>query len=184
MRVAAAARRLFARRGYTATTIEAIAAESKVPVQTIYSAFGAKPAILEEIRRLWILDTEVAELHAAAMRLRDPRARLARAAHWSRRQFELGHDVITVHQEAARFDHRVAQGWHAALAGRDAAIVALIRPLSAALRPGLSVRGAADLYVALTLPEIYRTLVLERQWSLRRYEVWLAGALTGELLAL
>src|ERR1700716_1645283 len=165
------------------TTIEAIATTSRVPVQTIYSAFGAKPAILEEVRRLWILDTEVAELHAAAMRLSDPRARLARAAHWTRRQFELGHDVITVHQEAARLDPRVARSWRAALTGREAAIAALIRPLSADLRLGLSVRGAIDIYVALTLPEIYRTLVVERRWSLRRYDTWLSRALALELLA-
>jgi AcrR family transcriptional regulator len=165
------------------TTIEAIATRSQVPVQTIYSAFGAKPAILEEVRRVWILDTEVAELYAAAMRLRDPRARLARAAHWTRRQFELGHDVIAVHEEAARLDPRVARSWRAALTGRETAIVALIRPLSADLRPGLSVRGAVDVYVALTLPEIYRTLVVERSWSLQRYEAWLARALALELLA-
>jgi AcrR family transcriptional regulator len=140
-KVAAAARRLFAQQGYTPTTIEAIATRSGVPVQTIYSAFGAKPAILEEVRRLWILDTHVAELHAAAMQLRDPRARLARAAHWTRRQFELGHDVIAVHEEAARQDTRVARSWRAALTGREEAIVALIRPLATDLRPGLTVRA-------------------------------------------
>jgi AcrR family transcriptional regulator len=181
-KVTAAARRLFAQQGYMTTTIEAIATRSRVPVQTIYSAFGAKPAILEEIRRQWILETEVAELHAAAMRVRDPSARLVRAAHWTRRQFELGHDVIAVHEEAARQDLRVARSWRAALTGREGAIVALIRPLSANLRPGLSVRGAVDVYVALTLPEIYRTLVIERSWSLRRYEAWLARALALELL--
>ena len=44
-------------------------------------------------------------------------------------------------------------------------------------------RQALDLYVAWTLPEVYRTLVLERGWSLNRYENWLAELLIREFLA-
>jgi hypothetical protein len=36
--------------------------------------------------------------------------------------------------------------------------------------------------VALTVPEIYRTLVVERGWTVERYENWLAAALIRELL--
>jgi len=32
------------------------------------------------------------------------------------------------------------------------------------------------------LPEIYRTLVVERGWSAERYEDWLAAALVRQLL--
>ena len=180
--VAAAARRVFSLRGYVATTIEAISEEADIPVPTIYSAFGAKPAILEEVRRQWVLDSDVAELHAQAMASSEAGLRLARAAHWTRRQFELGHDVISIYQEAARADKRVAQTWRSALAGREAAIEALLRPLAADLRQGLSVQRAVDLYVALTLPEIYGTLVAKRRWTPRRYEDWLAAALSRELL--
>jgi AcrR family transcriptional regulator len=180
--VAAAARRLFADRGYVATTVEAIAEEADIPMPTIYSAFGAKPAILEEVRRLWIRDSEVAELHAEAMMLPDARARLSRAAHWTRRQFELGYDVIAMHQDAARADPRVAETWRMALAGRETAVGELLRPLSQEFKPGLSPTGALDLYVALTVPEIYRTLVVERGWTVERYENWLAAALIRELL--
>jgi AcrR family transcriptional regulator len=180
--VAAAARRLFANRGYVATTVEAIAEEADIPVPTIYSAFGAKPAILEEVRRLWIRDSEVADLHAEAMKLSDSRARLSRAAHWTRRQFELGYDVIAMHQDAARADPRVAEIWRMALAGRETAVGELLRPLSQKFKPGLSATAALDLYVTLTVPEIYRTLVMERGWTVERYENWLAAALIRELL--
>jgi AcrR family transcriptional regulator len=181
--IAAAARRLFAVRGYVATTVEAIAEDADIPVPTIYSAFGAKPAILEEVRRLWVRDTAVAELHSEAMKLVDARARLSAAAHWTRRQFELGYDVIAVHQDAARADLRVAETWRLALAGRETAVSALLRPLSKEFKPGLSPTEALDLYVTLTVPEIYRTLVLERGWTVERYESWLAAALIRELLA-
>ena len=57
--VAGAARRLFADQGYSTTSIEAISEAAEIPVPTIYSAFGNKPAILEEGRRLWIAGTDV-----------------------------------------------------------------------------------------------------------------------------
>lgn len=181
--VAAAARKLFAERGYVGTTIEAISAASQVPIQTIYSAFGGKAAILEEVRQEWIAASQVANLHAEAMALPDPVERLRRAAHWTRRQFELGSDVILVHQEAARTDARAEAAWIAALAVREAALRQLIQSIKPHLRRGLSARNALDVYVALTLPEIYRSLVAERGWSADRYERWLGGALIRELLA-
>ena len=67
-RIAQAARALFRERGYVATTIESIAASAGVAVPTVYSAFGSKKAILEEIRRVWIDQAEVRELFGEALR--------------------------------------------------------------------------------------------------------------------
>src|ERR1700694_5902337 len=94
--VTEAARRLFAAHGYVATTIQAIADTADIPVQTIYSAFGSKPAILEEIRRKWIVDADVEVLYARALASPESRDRLRLAAHWTRRPFQLRHDVIAV----------------------------------------------------------------------------------------
>ena len=125
---------------------------------------------------------KVSDLQLGETELSDASARLTRAAHWTRRQFELGFDVIAVHQEAAIADQRVAETWRSALAGRESAVRELLRPLSRDLRAGLSAAAALDLYVALTLPQVYRTLVVERGWSLDPYERWLATALNQELL--
>src|SRR5689334_9597140 len=46
MRIERAAARLFTRDGYTATSMQAIAAEAEVHVQTIYLAYRTKPALL------------------------------------------------------------------------------------------------------------------------------------------
>ena len=54
--------------------------------------------------------------------------------------------------------------------------------MAGSLQPGLSVRRAVDLYVALTGPEIYRELVVSRGWTPAAYERWLASALTSALL--
>src|SRR5215207_6672140 len=48
-RIREAALRLFVELGYLATTIEAIAAEAAVAVQTVYFVFGSKRALLTEI---------------------------------------------------------------------------------------------------------------------------------------
>lgn len=172
--VAIAARRLFAERGYTSTTIEAISEAAQVPAQTIYSAFGSKPAILEHIREMWVAETEVRELGARALTMSNPADRLRQAAHWTRRQFELGSDVITMYQEAARSDPRVAKTWVGVLRGRERAVAEVLAPFA---KP-----DSLDLYITLTLSEIYRSLVLERGWSPSRYEAWLAQTLIQELL--
>ncbi|OHV30301.1 hypothetical protein BBK14_16615 [Parafrankia soli] len=54
--------------------------------------------------------------------------------------------------------------------------------LAAHLAPGVSGGGGGDIYVALVLPEIYRTLVLERRWTVDQYETWLADTLIHQLL--
>lgn len=172
--VASAARQLFAERGYTSTTIEAISQAARVPSQTIYSAFGSKPAILEHIREMWVAETEVRELGARALTLPNPADRLRQAAHWTRRQFELGSDVITMYQEAARSDPRVAKTWAGVLRGRERAIREVLAPFAK--------QDSLDLYITLTLSEIYRSLVLERGWTPSRYETWLAQVLIQELL--
>jgi hypothetical protein len=46
----------------------------------------------------------------------------------------------------------------------------------------VSVDDGVAIYVALVLPEVYRTLVIERGWTADRYEDWLADALTTQLL--
>lgn len=179
--IASAARALFAERGYDATTIEAISAACGIPVPTIYSALGSKPAILEEARRAWIEEAGVASLYEEAMRLQDGADQLRMAAHWTRRQFESGIDVITAYQEAARSDPRAARVWREALAGRERAVRELVVSLGPGLRPGVTVERGLDLYIALTLPEMYRTLA-DRGWAPDDYELWLGPRLAGELL--
>lgn len=44
-----AARRLFLRDGYASTTIQALAKEADVAVQTVYASFGSKREVLKEL---------------------------------------------------------------------------------------------------------------------------------------
>jgi AcrR family transcriptional regulator len=180
--VARTARRLFAEHGYGGTTVSAIAAAAKVPEQTIYSSLRSKAGILEQIRTLWIEESDTQRQHDQALAQPDPARRLRMAAHWHRQQMELGSDVIAIYEEAARTDPAMEEEWRRVRAGRDRAIGRLIASLKGHLKPGLSQRAAVDIYVACTLAEGYRTLVPERGWSPTRFENWLGDLLIQQLL--
>jgi hypothetical protein len=57
-----------------------------------------------------------------------------------------------------------------------------IKAIAADLAPGVGVEHGVAIYLTLVLPEIYRTLVIERGWTDDDYERWLADALITQLL--
>ena len=54
--------------------------------------------------------------------------------------------------------------------------------LGDSLRPGLTVKQAAERYSALLSPELYHLLTVERRWSTRRYAAWVSDLLDRDLL--
>ena len=182
-RIAKAARGLFREHGYVATTIEAIAGSAGVAIPTVYSAFGSKKAILEEIRRLWIEQAEVRELHGEALQEPDLRRRLELAARLHRQQMEGGHDVIKIYQEAARADATISKLASAIRESRAREMLKLIQSMADGLKPSLDVKTANDIYAALNRPEIFEELVLERGWTPDEFQTWHARCLREQLLA-
>ena len=182
--IAQAARGLFAEHGYVPTTIAAIAVAADIPAPTIYSAFGGKAAILAHIAHLVVTELDADRVHEDAIANPDPAAGLRMAAGLQRRQFELMYDVIAVYQEAARVDADIARAQQVILANRERAFRRHITAIAGRLTPRVTVDQAVDIYVALVVPEIYRTLVLERGWTPDRYEGWLGDALVDQLLTL
>ncbi len=84
-RIEQAAARLLTSDGYTATTMQAIAAEAGVHVQTIYLAYGTKPALLASCAARLVAGEEDPETDPGERRWArevasepDPRAKLAR----------------------------------------------------------------------------------------------------------
>lgn len=179
--IAAAARRLFAERGYVATTIAAIAETADIPAPTIYSAFGGKAAILKDIAWRTAATLDIDRHHDDALAEPDPARGLRLAAALQRRQFDLMYDVITIYGEAARTDEDIAADVALIQANRERAFRRHLRAIAGHLRVGVA--EGVDIYLALVLPEIYRTLVHERGWSPDRYETWLADSLTTQLLS-
>lgn len=84
-RIEEAAARLFTSDGYSGTTMQAIAAEAGVHVQTIYLAYGTKPALLAACAARLVAGEEDPESHPSERRWAreiaadpDPRGKLTR----------------------------------------------------------------------------------------------------------
>jgi TetR/AcrR family transcriptional regulator, regulator of autoinduction and epiphytic fitness len=181
--IAEAARELFLKRGYAATTMEAIAGEAGVAVSTVYAIFKNKRAILKEIRMAWHERTRAREINEEAAREPDPTRRLEMVAHANRRQWEFGGDLVAIYQGAAAADREAAAELEEALRGRRAALDRVVWGMEGVLRTGLGVKTAAAILRALCRAEVYQELVDESEWSPDGYEEWLAKSLKGQLLA-
>ncbi len=177
-----AARKLFLERGYTATTMDAIAKEAGVAVSTVYAVYKNKRAILRAIREAWHEQTRAREINEEASRQPDPGRRLGMVARATRRQWETGGDVVAVYQGAAAADREAAAELREALRGRRAALDRVVEGMEEALRPDLDAARAAAVLRALCRAEIYRELVEESGWSPDEFEAWLLQTLKEQLL--
>lgn len=178
-----ATRKLFLERGYTATTMEAIAKEAGVAVSTVYAIYKNKRTILRAIREAWHEQTHAREINEEASRHPDPERRLEMVAHASRRQWEAGGTLVAIYQGAAAADREAAAELREALRGRRAALDRIVEGMEAALRPDLDPARAAAILRALCRAELYRELVEESGWSPDEYEAWLFETLKEQLLS-
>jgi AcrR family transcriptional regulator len=166
-RIAAAARRLFAEHGYSATSIDAIAAEAGVAVRTVYAAFGAKREILSAICERWLEEARARELADQALSITDTQERLRAAAHWLRNLYEHGFDVVTILDTAFDEDEETRKMLRAKLAGRNHVMERLTADM-----PHIQ-----PVYRALAAPGVYRELVVETGWTGEQFETWVTSVL-------
>jgi AcrR family transcriptional regulator len=181
-RIVSSARRLMAQRGWTPTTIEAIAADAGVATATVYASFGNKRALLDAMREAMRLDSRIPELMTEAAAQPDVTRRLELWAQLVRRQMETSYDVIAIHRDAARSDPVAADAYRVVLDRRAKTFAGFIRDLRADLHPGIDERTATDLLWAFSNEELWRELVDERGWTPERYEHWLARTLIAQLV--
>ena len=113
-----------------------------------------------------------------ALRHPDPVERLRRLAAWNTRQFEQGLDVIETYEDAARADPEMMRAWRRVLAGREGAT----RQFLCSMALAVELDEAVAVFVALTQPGIYRTLVVERGWKNERFARWLGDLFVAQLL--
>jgi AcrR family transcriptional regulator len=181
---------LFVKRGYAATTIEAVSERSGVSPATVYRLFASKLGILKAV-----LDTaiagddrpvavaerpEVGILHAQP----DPRELLAGFSAVVIAINQRIGDVYRVLVSAAGSDPDAAALLVAIQQQREAGQRQFARTLgrSGALRAGLAPRAAADIIYGLASPELYRLFVGDRGWTPTRYQSWLSRTLAEALL--
>lgn len=185
-----AARRLFAARGYAATTLPAIARAAGVSAPTVTAVFGTKGALLDALIGLSVRgDAGATPLEQRPwwqemLAEPDPRQLLRRYAAVIRRIHEASSDVYEIVRGAATAEPEIAAVLRQRGEQRLQDLRAVANALAdrGALAPGTGVDRATDLLWALGAAEMYRLLVGERGWSPEQYEAWLAAAVTQSVV--
>ena len=175
MRIAEAARGLFAAQGYGSTSMEAIAAEAGVAVRTVYSAFGAKREILSLICEMWLERAQARRRAGEVLAEPDPGRRLRAAAAWLADLYAAGFDVVLIFEAATDESQETRALLRAKLAGRNEVMDAMIASLADHLRA--PVGEVQAVFRALASPGVYQELVVDCGWSPERLADWIADAL-------
>jgi AcrR family transcriptional regulator len=179
-----AARRLFAADGYSATSVQAIATEAGVAVQTIYSSIGSKAAIAVALNDTIDTEAGVMALAMEAMDSSDPRRIVGVMVAIPRRIGELCGDLIAALDEARLTDPVAAavvvEGERRHREGEGLLLARL--EMLGALRPGLDLERTADLLSALVAQATFARLVFQG-WSWDEADATMVAVLSQLLLA-
>jgi len=189
--IVGAAARLFAERGYGATTVEAIAEAAGVSRKTVFTSVGGKAMALKlAIDWANVGDDEPVPMldrpHVrAGMAEPDARRMLAAYAASVREVSERVAPLAMVVQAAAGLDAEIRALAEDGRAQRLRGMRVLAQVLAdrGALKPGMSAAEAADILWLFNDPAVYHRLVIEQGWPADRYQNWLADAFISLLIA-
>jgi AcrR family transcriptional regulator len=182
--VVAAAARLFATKGYLATSIEDIAAEAGVARPTVFTAVGPKPVILRHVLDQAIAgddaDVPVAERDWWRLAIEEPDAAVA-IRHLAHTMTGIAQRIALIARAveiAASIDPDAEQLWDRYQQQRRIGLGEFAKALTrkhASLR--CDVKTMTDTLWMLQ-PAAYLRLVVDAGWSPKRYEAWLADLLS------
>lgn len=190
LKVIQAAARLFAERGYVATSIDDIAAAAGVARATVFESAGGKATLLKTAYDVAIVgDDEPVDLpsRARSVAIRqepDPAVYLARYAELVTEVSVRLARVYEAVRGAAAADPEIAALWaevrHQRRVGAGHVVADVIA--KGGLQDGLDQEAAADVVWVLNDPGLFHQLVNERGWQIVRYRDWLAQSLRRQLL--
>jgi TetR/AcrR family transcriptional regulator of autoinduction and epiphytic fitness len=171
-----AAEALFKKRGYAATTMQAVADSAGVSLPTVYLYFRSKPDLVRTLADLVTSSADLSVQHVLAEP--DPNQQLQLGAGILRALHERSEVVADILRTASGSDPKLSREWKRWQERHLAAVGAVAQSLakSGALRTGLDVASATDVLYTIGGPETFRQLVRERGWTPGRYERWLGEA--------
>src|SRR3954452_16824924 len=190
-RVEEAAARLFTERGYSATSMQAIADGAGVHVQTIYLAYRTKAAVLAACAARLVAGEEDPATHPSQRRW----ARMIQAAPDAREKIALyvRHilgvapritPLTDVLRATAPSEPDVAAFLEHMERARREGPLQLLGPLASSgqLRDALTADDVADIAFALASPDTIRALTIRCGWDSERTATCITAALIHELL--
>jgi AcrR family transcriptional regulator len=178
-----AARRLFAEHGYANTSVQQIAEESGVAVQTVYSSVGSKATLVLALNDLIDEEAGVEELRGELMDEGDPAQLIAKAVHLTRQLNERCGDIVRVLLSAEPAEPDAAAAVADGMRRHSQGARGLAQRLAGlgALRADVTPERAAAAFSMMTSPTSWRELTEGAGWTFDEGEAWLANSL-GELL--
>jgi AcrR family transcriptional regulator len=187
--VVVAAQELFARDGFRATTIAAVARAAGVSAESVYKSFGTKAALAKAVfDRVIAGDDEPVPVaqRADAQAIQaepDVRKKLALYAGGVVERQVRSAGVQILIRDGRHVDETLEEVWQNLLTERLTGMTMLATHLHATgrLRPDLDVDEVRDLLWTYISVEIYELLVLNRGWPLDRYTAWLTRTLVSAL---
>jgi AcrR family transcriptional regulator len=185
-----AAARLFAERGFVATSFDVVAETAGVGRATVFDHFATKAELLKAAYDVTLVGDD------EPIALPDRPESLAVRADPDARRFLAGYAAIATGvarrlspiyeaiRGATHADAEAARVWATISAerriGGDNVVSAVVA--RGAFRPGADPGRAADLVFALADPGLYHLLVRERGWSHEVFTEWLSATLQRELI--
>lgn len=188
-KVIEAARELFVAQGYGATSLQEVADQAGVAVQTVYFVFGNKRTLFKDVvdasiagdtepvatmDREWFRAACGAPTAADQLRthVRGTSEILARVA-----------PMMPLIEAAAATDPQIAAQWPHGPDPRYTVQHAAAQALADKpdIRPDVSVAMAADLLFGLLSPQLYLLFVQDRGWSPDTWEEWAYATLVAQL---
>jgi AcrR family transcriptional regulator len=179
-----AARRLFAERGYTRTSVRDIAEAAGVSAQTVYDSIGSKQALVARLNDLIDAEAGIVEIVGTAARSGDGEQIAALSAKVTRSILEHCGDIIhaLVTGAAAEPDLAVAlaEGHRRHVEGARM-IVGLLKKMEA-LDESVAEDDAIETLAAISDVQFAVLLRDDYGWSLDRVESWMARTSQALLL--
>ena len=185
--VLAACRELLFRDGYHRMTVRSVAEQAGVSPETVYKAFGGKAGLMKALWDVTLAgdDQPVAIADRPQMQevrsARDPAEKLRL---WAGFVSGANQRLAPLYGLLAQAGPEVTQMLAATQQERLTGVRALVTHLAdlGLLATGRDPAAAADACWALTGPRLFLDLTTDRGWQPDRYEDWLTGMLTANLL--
>ena len=170
--------------GFASTSVQQIAEESGVAVQTIYSSVGSKAALVLALNDL-IDETDVAGLEAELPEETDPFRLIAKGVHLTRQLNERCGDLIRVLLSAEPSEPDAAAALADGMRRHQQGASQLARWLAdlGALGADTTPERASVAFSMMTSAASWRQFTLGAGWTFDEAEAWLVASLTQLLLA-
>jgi AcrR family transcriptional regulator len=179
-----AARRLFAERGFTRTTVRDIAQAAGVSAQTVYDSIGSKQAVVARLNDLIDSEAAIGAIVGPVAASRDPQQVAALSARITRAMIDNCGDIIRAIVTGAAAEPEIQavldDGHRRHLEGART-VVGLLQDMQA-LASTIDPAATAETLAAIT---DFRFALLLREsygWSLDRIEEWMAAVSRNLLL--